>query len=60
MRPHGLRAGLTQAELVDCIGSWQSVIFAVENGGRVISVLMLRRIVRALEVNLVIDMAAVS
>ena len=54
------RAGLTQAELARRMGTQQSVISAVENGGRVPSVSTLWRIARALDLRLTIDMAAAS
>ncbi|ARD42476.1 helix-turn-helix domain-containing protein [Actinomyces gaoshouyii] len=54
------RAGLTQAELADRMGSTQSVISAVENGGQVPSVSTLWRIAHALNLDLTIDMAAAS
>ncbi|WP_201288695.1 helix-turn-helix domain-containing protein [Actinomyces sp. zg328] len=54
------RAGLTQAEHADRMGSTQSVISAVENGGQVLSVSTLWRIAHALNLDLTIDMAAAS
>ena len=54
------RAGLTQAELARRMGTQQSVISAVENGGQVPSVSTLWRIARALNLRLTIDMAAAS
>ena len=54
------RAGLTQAELARRMGTQQSVISAVENGGQVPSVSTLWRIARALDLRLTIDMAAAS
>lgn len=54
------RAGLTQTELARRMGTQQSVISAVENGGQVPSVSTLWRIARALELRLTIDMAAAS
>ena len=54
------RAGLTQAELAGRMGTQQSVISAVENGGQVPSVSTLWRIARALDLRLTIDMAAAS
>jgi ribosome-binding protein aMBF1 (putative translation factor) len=54
------RAGLTQTELARRMGTKQSVISAIENGGQVPSVSMLWRIAHALDLNLNIDMAAAS
>ena len=54
------RAGLTQTELARRMGTQQSVISAVENGGQVPSVSTLWRIARALDLRLTIDMAAAS
>lgn len=54
------RAGLTQTELAGRMGTQQSVISAVENGGQVPSVSTLWRIARALDLRLTIDMAAAS
>jgi len=54
------RAGLTQTELARRMGTQQSVISAVENGGQVPSVSTLWRIARALNLRLTIDMAAAS
>ena len=54
------RAGLTQTELAGRMGTQQSVISAVENGGQVPSVSTLWRIARALDLRLTIDMAAES
>ncbi|CAM3164580.1 helix-turn-helix transcriptional regulator [Actinomyces slackii] len=54
------RAGLTQTELAERMGTKQSVISAVENGGQIPSVSTLRRIAHALDLNLTIDMAAAS
>ncbi|QKD79097.1 helix-turn-helix transcriptional regulator [Actinomyces marmotae] len=42
------------------MGSTQSVICAVENGGQVLSVSTLWRIAHALNLDLTIDMAAAS
>ena len=54
------RAGLTQTELARRMGTQQSVISAIENGGQVPSVSTLWRIARALDLRLTIDMAAAS
>ena len=54
------RAGLTQTELARRMGTQQSVISAVENGGQVPSVSPLWRIAHALDLRLTIDMAAAS
>ena len=54
------RAGLTQTELARRMGTQQSVISAVENGGQVPSVSTLWRIARALDLRLTIDMVAAS
>jgi len=54
------RAGLTQTELAGRMGTRQSVISAVENGGQVPSVSTLWRIARALDLRLTIDMVAAS
>ena len=54
------RAGLSQTELAGRMGTQQSVISAVENGGQVPSVSTLWRIARALDLRLTIDMAAAS
>lgn len=54
------RAGLTQTELAERMGTKQSVISAVENGGQIPSVSTLWRIAHALDLNLTIDMAAAS
>lgn len=54
------RAGLTQTELAGRMGTQQSVISAVENGGQVPSVSTLWRIARALDLRLTIDMVAAS
>jgi hypothetical protein len=54
------RAGLTQTELAGRMGTQQSVISAVENGGQAPSVSTLWRIARALDLRLTIDMAAAS
>ncbi|MDO4901472.1 helix-turn-helix transcriptional regulator [Actinomyces sp.] len=54
------RAGLTQTELARRMGTQQSVISAVENGGQVPSVSTLLRIAHALDLHLTIDMAAAS
>lgn len=54
------RAGLTQTELARRMGTRQSVISAVENGGQVPSVSTLWRIARALDLRLTIDMVAAS
>ncbi|MGL5857001.1 MAG: helix-turn-helix domain-containing protein [Angustibacter sp.] len=54
------RAGLTQTELARRMGTKQSVISAIENGGQVPSVSMLRRIAHALDLRLTIDMATAS
>ena len=54
------RAGLTQTELAKRMGTQQSVISAVENGGQVPSVSTLWRIARALDLRLTIDMVAAS
>jgi ribosome-binding protein aMBF1 (putative translation factor) len=54
------RAGLTQTELAHRMGTKQSVISAIENGGQVPSVSMLWRIAHALNLHLNIDMAAAS
>ena len=54
------RAGLTQTELAGRMGTQQSVISAIENGGQVPSVSTLWRIARALDLRLTIDMAAAS
>ncbi|WP_028707496.1 helix-turn-helix domain-containing protein [Propionicicella superfundia] len=53
-------AGLTQTELARRMGTTQSVISAIENGGQVPSVSMLWRIAHALNLHLNIDMAAAS
>lgn len=53
-------AGLTQTALATRIGSQQSVISAIENGAQVPTFGMLRRIARALDRNLTIELAAAS
>jgi ribosome-binding protein aMBF1 (putative translation factor) len=54
------QAGLTQTELARRMGTKQSVISSIENGGQVPSVSMLGRIAHALNLHLNIDMAAAS
>ncbi|WP_180342361.1 helix-turn-helix domain-containing protein [Actinomyces wuliandei] len=54
------QAGLTQTELAHRMGTQQSVISAVENGGQIPSVSTLWRIAHALNLRLTIDMAAAS
>lgn len=54
------RARLTQTELAKRMGTQQSVISAVENGGQIPSVSTLWRIAHALNLRLTIDMAAAS
>jgi ribosome-binding protein aMBF1 (putative translation factor) len=53
-------AGLTQTELARRMGTKQSVISAIENGGQVPTVPMLWRIAHALDLNLNIELAAAS
>jgi ribosome-binding protein aMBF1 (putative translation factor) len=53
-------AGLTQAVLAARIGTHQSVISAIENGGQIPTILMLRRIAAALDRRLTIDLAEAS
>ena len=53
-------AGLTQAALAERIGSKQSVISAIENGSQQPTLSTLRRIARALDRHLTIDLATAS
>ncbi len=53
-------AGLTQAALAERIGTKQSVISAIENGSQMPTIPTLRRIARAADRKLNIEMAAAS
>lgn len=53
-------AGLTQAALAERIGTKQSVISAIENGSQMPTIPTLRRIARALDRQLTIDLAVAS
>jgi transcriptional regulator with XRE-family HTH domain len=53
-------AGLTQTELARRMGTKQSVISAIENGGQVPSFAMLSRVAHALELHLNVELAAAS
>lgn len=50
-------AGLTQTVLAERIGTRQSVISAIENGAQVPTIPMLRRIARAVDLHLNIELA---
>jgi len=53
-------AGLTQAALAERIGSRQSVISAIENGAQMPTIPTLRRIARAVDRQLNIELAVAS
>jgi len=53
-------AGLTQAALAERVGTQQSVISAIENGSQMPTIPTLRRIARAADRKLNIEMAATS
>lgn len=54
------RAGLTQTELAQRMGTKQSVISAIESGGQVPSFAMLSRVAHALELHLNVEFADAS
>lgn len=53
-------AGLTQAALAERVGTKQSVISAIENGSQMPTIPTLRRIARAVDRTLSIELAAAS
>ncbi|TIH29829.1 helix-turn-helix domain-containing protein [Subtercola vilae] len=53
-------AGLTQAVLAERVGTKQSVISAIENGSQMPTIPTLRRIARAVDRQLTIELAAAS
>lgn len=53
-------AGLTQTALAERVGSKQSVISAIENGSQQPTITTLRRIARAVDRHLTIEIAAAS
>ena len=53
-------AGLTQAALAERVGTKQSVISAIENGAQMPTIPTLRRIARAMDRQLTIELATAS